>query len=169
MPQTLEPPTEEDLRVCSWWWCCSFMPTSSPAHLRMLSTKVKVTNIVSCSESKGHKVPSNALILPFSSLCWWLLGKATMSMMYGGQGEGMVNISDRVNPCSPGKEAAVPGRPVSSHEPSGTVAPTTPHLYFPDHRVPQAAVHKLLSQISSLTSPWKAQRPRGNWRESNAS
>lgn len=72
--------------------------------------------------------------------------------MQAGQGGGMVCFHGRVNPCSTGKEAAVPEKPVSS-------AWTLRHSCGTSHSTSR------LKLWCPLTSPYKALRRRGNQRE----
>lgn len=107
---------------------------SSPDHQRIFTTKARIANTascpVSCCESEQPKFLTNTRILCIPPLCRWLQGKAVVSTMQAGQEGEMVSFYGRVHPCSTGKEATVPGQPVSS----ACLHCTPPRL--PDHTAP---------------------------------
>lgn len=64
----------------SYWWHHTLVYASSPGHVRVSTTKVRIVNTACCPvssyEQEQAKFTQNAPILPFPSLCRWPQGKA---------------------------------------------------------------------------------------------
>lgn len=131
--------------------------------MRMLSTKVKIINIVFCSESRDTKVPSSnsnstiSIFLPVTPG----EGHTVHDVRKAGEGMGGYYCATEQFLLSRKGSCTVPRETSDTHEHHKVQWPHSPQPLPPRSRVPQAAVHKLLSQKSSAELLLKAQRPRG--------